>query len=166
MSQPPIDTPSRPLSRRAALGVLGAVLAGAAGAAFPRRALANGTGNGPAEHEHCGGVGMVRRAAVQHPEPRPGITAEHVLPDEELKEKARAVYAKAREIPEILDGIYCHCDCAKRHDDLRSLLGCFESTMAAGCGICSGQGALAHKLHGEGKSLDEIRAAIDAEYSD
>jgi hypothetical protein len=75
------------------------------------------------------------------------------------------VYARAREIPEVLDGIYCHCECAKRHD-LHSLLDCFATNMAAGCGICSGQATLVHRLHGEGKTLDEIRAAVDEHYGE
>jgi hypothetical protein len=36
--------------------------------------------------------------------------------------------------------------------------------MARHCQICQGQGRLAHRLHKDGKSLDEIRAAIDARY--
>jgi hypothetical protein len=43
-----------------------------------------------------------------------------------------------------------------------SLLSCFEeSGMAQFCHICKGVGRLAVKLHGEGKTLDEIRAAVD-----
>lgn len=161
MSHPPPD-PARPtLSRRAAVGALGLAAAALAGAALPRWARALGSG---AAHEHCGG-GATHASTVEHPTPRPGITAAAILPDDQVKERARPAYARAREIPEILDGIYCHCDCARRHP-LRSLLSCFESTMAAGCGICYGQANLAHRLHGQGKSLDEIRAAIDAEYGD
>jgi hypothetical protein len=160
MSHPPPDPARPPLSRRAALGAMGLSLAGLAGAALPRWARALDTS---AEHEHCGSGGP--RSAVEHPEPRPGITADAILPDDKVRERSRDVYAKAREIPEILDGIYCHCDCAQRHD-LRSLLACFESTMAAGCGICAGQAKLAHRLHGQGKSLDEIRAAIDKQYGE
>ena len=120
--------------------------------------------------------GVMRAAAVAprrpcrkpvHPEPRPGITAGKVLPAEKVtKAAARPGYAAAREFPEILDGIYCHCDCDERHDELRSLLGCFESDMAMRCGICHGEGKLAGQLAREGKSLDEIRAAIDARYGD
>ena len=106
-----------------------------------------------------------RRRAPVHPEPRAGITAERVLAEDKVtKESARASYAAAREFPEILDGIYCHCDCDERHESLRSLLGCFESDMAARCGICRGEGELAGKLAREGKSLAEIRVAVDKRY--
>ena len=101
-----------------------------------------------------------------HPEPRPGVTAERILPASELKtEKARKLYDQAREIPEVLDGIHCYCDC---HDDPmrhRSLLSCFESDQAAGCYACGTEARLVHKLHGEGKTLAEIREAVDRKFA-
>jgi phosphoribosyl-dephospho-CoA transferase len=36
--------------------------------------------------------------------------------------------------------------------------------MARECIVCQGQARLAIKLHKEGKTLDEIRAAIDARF--
>ena len=46
-----------------------------------------------------------------------------------------------------------------------SLLSCYESdAMARDCAVCQGQARLATRLHRLGKSLDEIRAAIDAKY--
>ena len=38
--------------------------------------------------------------------------------------------------------------------------------MAQHCVICQGQGRLAYRLSRDGKSLDEIRAAIDDEYGE
>lgn len=99
----------------------------------------------------------------KHPDPRPGITSEGVLSDEHVPEKSKKAYAAARELPQILDGLYCHCDCADR-DGLRSLLSCFETRMPFNCGLCRGEAELAHKLYLDGKSLDEIRAAIDKRY--
>jgi hypothetical protein len=132
-------------SRREALRALARV----AGAAVVTLALPRGAG------------ALVRRA--RHPDPRPGITAANVLAEGAVPERAREAYRVAREIPGILDGIYCHCDCAER-DGKRSLLGCFEGTMASTCGICRGEATLAGKLNAKGKSLDEIRAAVDDEY--
>ena len=124
-------------------------LAGAAGALVlvprPLRALA-----------------LAARSA-RHPDPRPGITADAVLPDADVPARSKAAYRVAREIPGILDGLYCHCDCAER-DGRRSLLSCFEVTMATTCGVCRGEAVLAGKLHREKKTLDEIRAAVDEEY--
>lgn len=111
-------------------------------------------------------AGAARRAprGPRHPEPRPGVTAEHVLPDDKVDAEHKDAYAAAREIPEILDGIYCHCDCADRHSNLRSLLSCFETEMPMSCGICSGEARSALELHRAGKSLTEIRAAIDKRF--
>jgi hypothetical protein len=104
----------------------------------------------------------------EHPEPRPGITAEHVLPDEKLKTAKRMkgvheAYNAAREYPEIFDGVYCGCDC-KGSMGHRSLLVCYESEQPMGCGACQEEAMLVGKLAKEGKGLEEIRAAVDKEY--
>ena len=101
--------------------------------------------------------------ATKHPDPRPDVTADAVLPDDDVPEKAKQAYAAARAHPEIFDGLYCHCDCAER-DGLRSLLSCFETKMPQSCSYCRGEGELAGKLADEGKSLDEIRKAVDKKY--
>ena len=106
----------------------------------------------------------IPRGTTRHPDPRPGITSAHVLPADKVDEEHRDAYAAAREIPEILDGIYCHCDCADRHSNLRSLLSCYETEMPMSCGVCSGEARTALRLHKKGKTLDEIRAAIDKQY--
>ena len=65
---------------------------------------------------------------------------------------------------EVVDGIRCQCGCADS-PGYYSLLSCYEGdAMAKSCPICQGQGRLAHRLHKAGKSLDEIRAAIEARY--
>lgn len=118
------------------------------------------------EHAHRHGGSAADAPAAQkhrHPAPRRGITAERVLPPERVPERAREVYAMAAQIPQVLDGIYCHCDCHDR-DGLRSLLECFEDEMGGTCGICQGQARLAHELHEAGRRLNQIRKAIDAEY--
>ena len=104
-------------------------------------------------------------AEVEHPEPRPGITGEHVLAASGFKNKrVAAAYAHAREIPEILDGLYCHCNCGKAMNH-RSLLSCFEGDQAAGCMTCREEGELAYTLAKVGKTLSEIRAAVDREFA-
>ncbi len=106
------------------------------------------------------------RVAGPHPAPRPGITAAKVLTREQLAESPAVipVFDQVREIPELIDGIRCQCGCADL-EGYYSLLSCYEGdAMARSCPICQGQGRLAHRLHRDGKSLDEIRAAIDARY--
>lgn len=105
------------------------------------------------------------RPLVRHPDPRPGITGANVLPpDRVTTESARDAYEAARKFPELLDGIYCHCDCAERHPELRSLLSCFETEMPMSCGICTGEARLAARLTRQGKTLDEIREEIDERF--
>ena len=100
---------------------------------------------------------------VIHPDPRPGITAAKVLPDDAVPARYRDAYAAAREIPEILDGLFCHCDCAD-HCGYRSLLTCYEHDMPQSCGICLGEARTARRLHARGQTLAQIRTAIDRSY--
>ena len=102
-----------------------------------------------------------------HPTPRAGITAEKVATKEQLAEHADAVpvFDMVRQIPEVVDGIRCNCGCAERKENY-SLLTCYEGAdaMAAHCTVCQGQGRLAFRLLKAGKTLDEIRKAVDARY--
>ena len=102
-----------------------------------------------------------------HPTPRAGITGAKVLTKEQLGGKPQlvALFDSVRGIPEVIDGIRCNCGCV-HYDGFYSLLSCYEGkdAMAKDCAICQGQGRLAARLHKAGKSLDEIRAAIDAKF--
>lgn len=106
------------------------------------------------------------RSGGPHPTPRPGVTAEKVLSKEQLADTPAVipVFDQVREIPEIVDGIRCQCGCADV-EGYYSLLSCYEgAAMARSCPVCQGQARLAHRLHKDGKPLDEIRASIDARY--
>ena len=100
-----------------------------------------------------------------HPTPRPGIDASRIPAAAALDDDsdARTAFDQVRQIPRIADGIRCHCGCADR---LYSLLSCYEGEhpMAMHCQVCQGEGRLAYRLHRAGKTLDEIRAAIDDRY--
>ncbi len=101
-----------------------------------------------------------------HPTPRTGITAARVLTKQQLAATPKFIplFDSVREIPQVIDGIRCNCGCT---DPPRfySLLSCYEDTgMARDCFICQGQARLAVRLHREGKSLAQIRAAIDAKF--
>jgi hypothetical protein len=109
---------------------------------------------------------IITFGTITHPEPRPGITAARVLPKEKLTDHPDAITAfeQVRQIPQIVDGIGCHCGCATRAG-FYSLLSCYEGEgMAMMCEVCQGQGRLAFRLHQAGKTLDQIRAGIDARY--
>jgi hypothetical protein len=106
-------------------------------------------------------------ASPPHPDPRPGITGEHVLGADKLgtDKKAIELFDEVRKIPQVMDGIRCNCGCPNP-PEFRSLLSCFEGKgMARDCVVCQGQAKLAIRLHREGKSLDEIRTAIAAKFA-
>lgn len=105
-------------------------------------------------------------AGFPHPEPRPGVTGEHVLPEAELGTRRRVIeaYNAARIYPEIFDGVFCACYCDKSMKH-RSLLSCFESRQAIGCRACREQAEFVVRHVREGRTLAEIRAAVDREYA-
>ncbi|MEO8636919.1 MAG: hypothetical protein ABI587_16710 [Gemmatimonadales bacterium] len=112
--------------------------------------------------QHCGGT--VRGGP--HPDPRPGITGEKVLTADKLAGDTEMIdlFDKVREIPQIADGIRCQCGCSDP-PTFYSLLSCYEGEgMARFCEICQGQARLTYRMHSAGKSLDEIRAGIDARF--
>jgi hypothetical protein len=122
---------------------------------------AGSTGHPLRCHGHPAGSGD-----YEHPDPRPGIDASGVLPVEELSAAphAVAVFDKIREIPEIADGVLCHCGC-DHGERYPSLLVCYEKGgMAMWCEVCQGEGNLIYRLHKSGKSLDQIRVAVDAKF--
>ena len=108
---------------------------------------------------------LTGRARAGHPDPRPGITAEQVLPPAAAPRTAGAVesYTAARAVPQVLDGLFCYCDCA-RHSGHRSLLTCFESEHGGYCDICKGEAVLAQQLTARGEGIDAIRRAVDAQF--
>ncbi|HYW11477.1 MAG TPA: PCYCGC motif-containing (lipo)protein [Longimicrobium sp.] len=112
------------------------------------------------DHAEHGARRPAPKVKNHHPNPRPGVTGAKVLRGRAVPSRAREPYTIAARIPSLLDGLYCHCECHER-DGTRSLLECFEDDMASTCGICQGQARMAAEMHADGKSLAEIRAALD-----
>ena len=113
-------------------------------------------------------VGAITDAPVHgpHPTPRPGITGAKVLTKEQLADTPDFIplFDDIRAIPEIADGIRCNCGCAGL-PGFYSLLSCYEGDgMARECRICEGQGRVIARLRKEGKTLEQIRVAIDAQF--
>jgi len=106
-------------------------------------------------------------AAIEHPDPRPGIDGSAVLTAEHLAafpDSVLDIYDMIREIPHVADGLGCACGCAA-FPTYRSLLTCYQAGgMAMGCPICQGEARLAYRRHKEGQSLEQIRQAIDARW--
>lgn len=104
-------------------------------------------------------------APAAHPEPRPDVDGSLVLAASDVSTETAELFRGIRAIPHIADGIGCHCGCGAM-PDMRSLLSCYEGVgMAQYCVICSGEGRMAIDLYAKGRSLDEIREAIDRRFS-
>ncbi len=106
------------------------------------------------------------RRGVDHPEPRPNVDASNVLSEVQLEgfDHVIDLYNDIREIPHIADGIRCMCGCAEL-PGFRSLLTCFEGNgMAMSCEICQTEGRMVVRYHKEGRTLDQIRAAVTARF--
>jgi hypothetical protein len=102
-----------------------------------------------------------------HPVPRKGIDASRVVAAKDVDGDKAAVEAfdLVREIPQVVDGIRCSCGC-ESIEGFYSLLSCFEGDgMAAHCEVCQEHARLIHTLHRQGKTLKQIRAAVDAKFS-
>lgn len=78
--------------------------------------------------------------------------------------KTARSYEVAKEIPDILDGLYCYCDC-KKHKGHKSLLTCYVDNHAQYCTVCMDEALVASKLHEEGMDALEIRRAIDKRFA-
>src|SRR3990172_4736634 len=73
-------------------------------------------------------------------------------------------YRAAQEIPQVLDKLYCYCDCEK-HFGHKSLLSCFVDEHAVHCDICMHEAIMAHDLHKQGFDEAAIRKAIDERFA-
>jgi hypothetical protein len=112
-------------------------------------------------------MGVAGRRFSPHPKPRPGITAARVLQADQLADADADVikiFNMVREVPQIADGVFCYCGCSEMPDHY-SLLSCYEADgMAQACVVCQGEGRMVYELHKKGKTLDEIRGAIDRNF--
>lgn len=81
-------------------------------------------------------------------------------------DQQRHAYMAAREIPAVLNQLYCWCHCREStifHH--RSLLECFESDHGSQCSICMGEATLAYDLVKRGVTdVRQIQDAIDTQF--
>lgn len=93
-------------------------------------------------------------------------TAADVLAPRALRSEADLeVYGIAREIPGILNQLYCWCGCVKqgRH---RSALACFEDPSATGCGVCRETARIASREVRRGiTDPARIQRAVDRQWA-
>ena len=146
-------------TRRHFLALLGASLAPLAVGLSPARGLGP-DGGGPRESPGLAGASGLS----VHPTPRPGIDGSEVLAADAVAPHVAELFDQVRVMAPVVDGIGCHCGCGDV-EGMYSLLSCYEGVgMAQYCEICEGEGRLAVRLQAEGRTLDEIRAAIDERY--
>lgn len=85
------------------------------------------------------------------------------LPPSHYAGDTALAYQAALEIPEVLDSLYCYCDCEK-HSGHKSLLSCYVDEHAVHCDICIYEALMAYDLHKKGQNIDFIRKAIDERF--
>jgi len=87
----------------------------------------------------------------------------------------KEAYLFAVEHPNILDGVNCHCGCMQAvHNGrvhARGLLDCFRTpdggfdSHGSQCDMCVRDALEAKRMWAEGRTMDEIKAAIDSKYA-
>jgi hypothetical protein len=113
--------------------------------------------------------GLPAADPLPHPEPRSGITADRVLKADDLGDKPRRAvleaYDAARQHPQIFDGLACGCGChGEASYQHRSLLVCYETRQPTGCPSCREEATFVGRLVKDGKTLAEIRTAVDKKF--
>jgi hypothetical protein len=100
-----------------------------------------------------------------HPSPRADAHSMHVLPAARYAGMPGVgeVYQMAAEIPGVMDGVYCYCECLTNFGHY-SLLECFINDHAAACDICLREAIMAYEMTSRGDSLDDIRQEVDRRY--
>jgi hypothetical protein len=77
--------------------------------------------------------------------------------------EVKPAYEIARKYPQTLDRLHCFCECQEsmmhRH---KTLLTCFTSDHAAGCGICIREALLAAELKEKGAPDDQIENTVES----
>lgn len=112
------------------------------------------------------GIGVLVYAgqadAGRHPTPRPEGERVEVVSSSRYQAYPRIaqVYRHAARAAEVIDGLYCYCNCSE-HAGHYSLLDCFETDHAARCDVCLSEADLAYDLARDGEDLDAIRQTVD-----
>ena len=87
----------------------------------------------------------------------PGQFANGTEPD------VRISYEAARKYPDTLDRLHCFCECKEsQREHHKTLLTCFTSSHAAGCGICQREAILAAKLKDQGLPDEQVELTVES----
>jgi hypothetical protein len=81
--------------------------------------------------------------------------------------RQREAYAAARQVPAVLNQLYCWCGCKENpRTHHRALLECFESEHGSGCDICMGEAMIAKSLVEQGVTdVRRIQDQIDLSFA-
>lgn len=105
------------------------------------------------------------RHVALHPDPRPGVDASNVVPDDTVPGRLKELFDLIRAAPAVVDGVRCHCGCADI-PGYYSLLSCYEAPgMALHCDVCQAQGLLVGRMARDGAALETVRAAVDEKFA-
>jgi hypothetical protein len=119
------------------------------------------------QHEHAHSGPATSAAAPATPRPGASLASTILDPDQFDDPIVRSVYAKAKEVPDRLDQLYCYCHCSKnemlKH---KSLLSCFQSDHASTCQICMREAVQAWSDQQKGLDIEATKKAIDMIYGD
>ncbi len=77
--------------------------------------------------------------------------------------KTAAAYKIAKDNRELIDSMFCYCNC-KKNIGHQSLLSCYVDTHAVNCSICQDQAFYASSRYKKGDDITRVRAAVDKRF--
>jgi hypothetical protein len=107
-------------------------------------------------------VSEQRIASKDIPNLRGGETRPVLRPSRFTGKIARA-YRVAQENRDLLDSLYCYCNC-KPNLGHKSLLTCYTNNHAERCSICLNQALYANSKFKEGLVIAQVRKAVDKKF--
>ena len=91
------------------------------------------------------------------------VLPSRLFADPRFDKEVVPAYEAARKYPQTLDRLHCFCECQEsmthRH---KTLLTCYTSNHAAGCGICLKEALMAAELKEKGLSDDQIENTVES----
>ena len=93
----------------------------------------------------------------------PGGETRPILSPAQFSGKVARAYKAAKEIPQVLDKIYCYCDCELNFGH-KSNLTCFVDNHAARCDICINEALDAYYYAQKGLTVEEIKIKVDKKH--
>jgi hypothetical protein len=140
--------------RPVALAFLAVLALSAATAGAPRKTSRVAEKKAPAAAPASSCSACAERGVVLDPK---------LFADPRFDKEVMPAYEAARKYPATLDRLHCFCECqesmAHRH---KTLLTCFTSTHAAGCGVCLREALMAAELKEKGLPDDQIENTVES----